>query len=181
MPSDGWSKNATADELLRGIGYTAARTAALRRAGVVLQSEWKQLLNQPGRGKRYEAGLAFITTSGAPRRVVAVRGTPTFPGRNAPHTASAPGDPPAKDRGVLAAAVQVGNVDRRGNLRVGMGGPRGRIGEALEFGVNTPESRVGRHPAPGFKIDPRPHGRPAGKRAAPKMTGVVVRELRLSQ
>jgi hypothetical protein len=56
-----------------------------------------------------------------------------------------------------------------------MGGSRGRIGLALEKGVNVAGSAVGRHPARNFKIEPRPHARPAGERAKPAMTkGVVI-------
>lgn len=168
MPRSGYSKSASGDEILRAIGYAAARDAAVKRAGLVLQAEWKELLNRPGSGKRYEAGVAFITTRGSPRRVVAVKGSPLHPSRSSPHTAAAPGEPPAKDRGLLAASVLVGDV-RDGALRVGMGGPRGRIGKAQEYGVNTAGSQVGRHPAPGFRIPPHPHARPAADRARDKM------------
>lgn len=177
MPRKGWSKDASGKEILDQLGIMAARKAALLRAGVVFQSVWKETLNQPGSGRRYEQGVSFITTRGAPRRVVPVAGTPGHPGRARAHTASAPGEPPAKDRGILAASVQVGQATD-GTVRVGMGGPRGRIGLALEYGVNTAGSQVGPHPAQGFKVDPRPHARPAKEDAVPRMTQGVVAVLR---
>lgn len=174
MPRRGYSQSASGKEILEAIGYTAARAAGLKRAGVAVQTEWKTLLNQPGFGKRYEAGVAFITHGG---RVFPVKGTPLNPGRATPHVASAPGQPPAKDRGLLAASVVVGDVEED-TVRVGMGGRRGRIGLALEYGVNTAGSQVGRHPGRNFRILPRPHARPAAELARDNMTDGVVVELR---
>jgi hypothetical protein len=148
---------------MRTVGVLRARRVGLYRAAVILQSVWK---------------VAFFTTRGSPRRVVAAQGSAKLPSRSRPHRAAKPGDPPAKDRGLLAASVGIdppaaGQVKRR--VRVGMGGSRGRIGLALEKGVNVAGSAVGRHPARNFKIEPRPHARPAGERAKPAMTkGVVI-------
>jgi hypothetical protein len=177
MPRAGWSKGASGNEILEQMGILAARRAAVLRAGVIFQGVWKEVLNQPGGGKRYEQGVAFITTKGSPRRVVPVKGTPGHPGRARAHTASRRGEAPAKDRGVLAASVLVGQ-ESDGRVRVGMGGPRGRIGLALEYGVNTAGTRVGPHPATGFKIDPRPHARPARDEAARQMTKGIVTVLK---
>ena len=178
MPRKGWTETASADEFMRTVGILRARQAGLFAAAKTLQSVWADTLSAPGTGKLYEAGVAFFTTKGSPRRVVATKGSPGLPSRARAHRASKPGDPPAKDRGLLAASVAIdppaaGSIKNR--VRVGMGGTRGRIGLALEKGVNVAGSAVGRHPATNFKIEPRPHARPAGERAKPAMTkGITI-------
>jgi hypothetical protein len=181
MPGAGWTKDASPEEFLRVTGILAARKAALLRAGAILQSEWVEILGSPGTGKLYEEGFAFITTKGAPRRVIRIRGSAKFPGRSAPHRASAPSLPPAPDRGTrggLRGSVLIDDSSPE-RVRVGFNAAQnGRIALALEYGVNVAGSRVGRHPAENFRIAPRPHARPAGDRARPLMTAAIVRVFR---
>lgn len=145
--------------VIAALGLLAARDAMLERGAIELQTEWKTQLGQPGSGATYPSGTGFVTKGG---KVIPLRASPSYEGRKATHRASAPGESPAKDTGILQAAVQVAKVE--GDWRVGMGGKVGRVGLALEFGVNVSGSRVGSHPAGNFRIEPRPHARPAIRR-----------------
>lgn len=169
-----WSLRIPAPALVQNLGLIGAADGAMLVAAGELQSEWKKVLSRPGSGKLYEAGMSFFTTAGAPRRVVAYRTAHGGPRRSTAHRASAPGDPPATDFGHLRAAV---DIEREGvaAYRVGMGGNEGRIGLALEYGVNVAGSKVGRHPAKNFRIDPRPHGRVAVEEGLPNMRESALR------
>jgi hypothetical protein len=160
----GWTLATTPTGVLAGVGIVVRMRQALQQAALELQSEWKGLLAQPGSGATYTN--RFATIGG---HVV-----PFADDARPPHTASAPGQPPAKDTGELAASIQIddSDVDR---IRVGT---NLRYGLALEYGVNTVGSKVGAHPDPGFVILPRPHARPAKDRAEPKMKDRMIRGAR---
>lgn len=161
----GWSLNASPTQVIGALGFIAARQAALKRAGIELQGEWKDVLNQAGSGKRYEPGIAFITKNG---RVIAIPGSPDNPGRSSAHTASAPGEPPAPDTHKLGQSIAV--VEMNDTVRVGT--PL-RKGLALEYGVNVSGSRTGPHPGRNYVLEPRPHARPAAKAARVGMTSAI--------
>ncbi len=98
-------------------------------AGLVLESYLKVELSQPGSGRVY--------------------GT---------HRASAPGEPPAPDSGVLRGSVGIEQIPD-GTVRVAVSAP---YAVALEFG------------APERGLQPRPFFRPALRRALPAMQGAAV-------
>ncbi len=160
----GWTRDASPEDILRAIVGPPERVrAALRVAAEELRGEWAEVLSQPGRGKFYEAGLRFITKGGRTIPVHDRSGVRRGGGR----TASAPGDPPARHTGLMAASIAIddSNPDE---LRIGPSGPRARILLAMEFGVNVSGSKVGTHPG-GIVIEPRPSAAPALERARPKM------------
>jgi len=161
----GWTLKASPAQIVAGMGMMAARKGALKRAAIELQGEWKDVLNQPGSGKTYPAGISFITKGG---RVIAIPGSPGHPGRSSSHTASAPGEPPAPDTHQLGQSIGVAEVGE--NMRVGTGL---RIGLALEYGVNVAGSRTGPHPGKNYVLQPRPHARPAKEAAKDGMTAGV--------
>jgi len=163
----GWSMGAKPNDILASLGILQARRSALMNAGIELQGEWKDILNQPGSGKAYEKGIAFITKNG---RVIAIPGTPDNPGRTSTHTASAPGEPPAPDMGGRGLKGSIAVVEMPDRVRVGTGL---RYGLALEYGVNVAGSRTGPHPGRNFVLQPRPHARPAAKAAKDGMTRAV--------
>ena len=170
MPAQrsGWSLLIPAKALVGQLGLVGAADASMLAASATFQGDWRKVLSRPGSGRLYEAGQAFFTSAGSPRRVIPFRSSTGGPRRSRAHRASAPGDPPATDFGHLRAAV---DIEREGvaSYKVGMGGRIGRIGLALEFGVNTPGTKVGRHPGKGLRIDPRPHGRVAAADSLPNM------------
>jgi len=174
MAVRGWTLNSKPGQIVAALGILAARDAALSMAAEELVTEWKLVLNQPGRGKLYERGTAFITTSGANRRVVPVGGSPEAPGRASDHRASAPGDAPAPDEGDLRSSIDRARMPN-GSWRVGTGK---RSGLALEYGVNVSGSLTGPHPAEDFRLQPRPHARPAMVAAKDGMTESMVSGLK---
>lgn len=165
MPQRRWSLERNPKAFLAVLGIDLFRKRGVMRAAEVLRAKWVEILSQPGRGAHYEGDLRYITRGPPSRKVHPIPG-PRRPGHAVPHDASAPGDPPAVDTGELRNAVQIERLAAGRNVRVGMGGKIGRIGLALEFGVNTAGSKVGPHPGRGadggpLKILPRPHARPA--------------------
>lgn len=174
MAVRGWSLKSRPGQMIAALGILAARDASLAAAAEELVTEWKQILNQPGSGKLYAAGTAFITTGGTNRRVVEVGGSPESPSRASDHRASAPGEAPAPDQGDLKNSIDRARMPD-GSWRVGTGM---RIGLALEYGVNVSGSQVGPHPAEGHQLQPRPHARPAMKAAEDGMTAVMVSGLK---
>lgn len=163
MPKPGWSQGASPERVLAVLGLAAARRAALLRAAITLQGEWKQILKRPGTGKMYGGDVTFITHNG---RVIPVRGSADNPTRGGTHVASAPGEAPASDTGTLANSIAVVETND-GGVRVGT---HLRYGLALEFGVNISGSKVGPHPAQNFRLEPRPHARPALRASRSDMT-----------
>lgn len=121
--------NAIAKHLQDTIGRVTG-DEGLRAAALVFDGTIKKLLNTPGRGKirtkNVKRGKKSTSISRAGR-------------------ASAPGDPPAPDRGLYRRSWGFGFI-RPGLIRMGTPDVRG---PALEFGT-----RNGR-------IKPRPHARPA--------------------
>lgn len=93
----------------------------LARRAIQVERRVKQTLKQPGRGRTYRRG-------------------------NVTHTASAPGDPPATDRGRLAAATthELGRDAQGLHARIGSNYP---VQLYLELGTR--------------RMAPRPHLRPA--------------------
>jgi hypothetical protein len=110
---------------------------ALRAAALELERATVLELSQPGSGRAYRRG-------------------------NVVHVASAPGEPPAPDTGVLRASVHSGVID--GEMRVGV---RARYAAALEFGTAT-AGKSGH-----VTIAPRPFMRPALAKALDRMRLVV--------
>ena len=164
----GWSLNVSPQELLQRVGIPARVSRAVRGAGLILVHAWKDELSHPGQGEFYAKGTRFITKGG---RTFAIQDDEL--GRPADHRASAPGDPPAVDRGELRNSI---DMESRGEAEVRIGSGD-FVALALEFGVNTEGSRVGPHPG-GIVIEPRPHGRPAKDNAAPAMREHVKSVLR---
>jgi len=170
MPVPGWSLNARPQQLLATVGLLTARRAALLRAGIELQGEWKEVLNTAGAGKEYGPGVSFITTKGkGARKVVAIAGSPGAPSRGSSHVASAPGDAPAPDTGTLKNSIGV-VPQPSGAVRVGS---NLRYSLALEYGVNVSGSKTGPHPGENYRLQPRPHARPAKARAQEAMTAGI--------
>lgn len=164
MSTAGWTLGMQPRNVVATLGLLKARDAAIMRAGIELQGEWKSLLNQPGGGKMYEAGTGFITTDGV---VVPITGQDGS--RGSAHRASSPKEPPAPDKGTLKNSIAVVDMGD-GTVRVGTGQ---RIGLALEYGVNVSGSRTGPHPGKNFVLQPRPHARPAKENATSGMTDTV--------
>ena len=99
-------------------------TDPLIAAAEVLVNIMKDLLSQPGQGRLYVEEFRFSRALGRPIPIGVAR---------PPHRASAPGQPPATDRGILRAAV---GFDRRGKNKVGIGVNRsGFFWFFLEFGT----------------------------------------------
>ena len=172
----GWTRDASAGEFLKVTGILAAREAALNRAALVLQSEWDDVLGEPGAGRLYEKGFAFITSAGSPRKAIRVKGSSRIPGRTSDHVASKPFQPPAPDRGGRGGLRSGVLIDNRKPDLVRVGFARGELGMialALNYGVNVGGTRVRRHPATNLKIMPRPHAEKAGAQARPLMTKAV--------
>jgi hypothetical protein len=91
----------------------------LDRVGVQLVSRLRVTLSTPGQGRVYDQRF-FTNRRG---RVIAY-------GKRVPHRASAPGDPPARDTGVLAASVSA-HVTRRPD------GAELSVGSSLDYAVYT--------------------------------------------
>ena len=157
--------------LLNRLGIFASIDQGVERQAEVVATVWRRNLKKRGTGRLYEAGTSFITTKGTgPRRVIPV--ARAAGARTSAHRASAPGKPPAGDTGALVAAVA---TERAGfaKFKVGMGGKIGRIGLALEFGVNVSGSQVGEHPG-DITIEPRPHGRLSIRQARNRATEALI-------
>ena len=154
----GGSLRVPARALLKAVGADKATEAGLFVGAQSLKGTWIKVLKRSGSGKLYRAGESFFTTKGAPRRVVSVMRQGGGLRRTSSHRASRKGEPPSSDFGNLASAVDTQRVNR-GDYKVGMGGRTGRIGLALEYGVNVAGTKVGKHPAKNMRIDPRPHAR----------------------
>ena len=159
----GWTLRTGPLGVVAGVGILAAQHRGLKRAATVLQKEWKLLLSQRGHGKTYT--FRFATIGG---KVVPLTGA-----SRPAHTASKPGEPPAKDSGILAGSIQID--DRGDRIRVGT---NLRYGLALEYGVNVAGSRVGPHPDKNFILEPRPHARQALDAARDEMNDEMVKALR---
>lgn len=82
----------------------------------VLRNEIVEQLSQPGKGRTYEFEREFQTANGI--RQVGAR-------RSAPHTASAPGDPPAVDTGRLRQSITA--------LKIGPG--HWRVGTNVKYAI----------------------------------------------
>jgi phage gpG-like protein len=139
----------------------------LRRAADRLQAEWQDVLSVPGTGREYRHEYRYSAKKG---RVIPLPHLKRWK----VHRASAPGDAPAPDSGDLRRSILVVEVDHN-TIRVGT---NLRYGLALEYGVNVAGSKVGPHPDPSFRIEPRPHARPALKRAQGDMDELIKTSLR---
>lgn len=176
MPKPGYSLNVTPAQLREaaGIGDRVIR-AALFEAANELRNAWTEILETPGTGNVYPKGIRFVTLMNAfPPRVIAFQDDEL--GRKAQHTASAPGEPPARDTGASIASITVDDQDLA-SINLVRVGTNMRHLLALEFGVNVAGSAVAPHPG-GIVIEPRPHARPAKDRAVPRMNERVVSVLR---
>lgn len=111
-----WSREAYADLI-----ESSPIAAQLGRSGLAVETEAKRSLHQPGQGRLYRRG-------------------------GVEHRASAPGDPPATDRGLLAASITTRNGRDGRGIFVDIGSP---LRKALGLELGT------RH------IAPRPFLRPA--------------------
>lgn len=139
----GDSMNAAIDDLMSRI------PPGLVRAALVLEGEWKQVLNTPGRGRVYGK-----------------------------HQASAPGDPPAPDMGTLLRSITHEPIDET-TIRVGTNVEYAELLEfgTLPRGGKAKGGR-GKLGARLGGIAPRPHARPALARAEPGMTVALAEEVR---
>jgi hypothetical protein len=162
------TQNLTPKSIRNATGIDDRVDRAIRAAGLVLVSQWKTTLGQPGRGRTYPRGIRFITAGG---RVIAFMDEAE--GRSSTHVAAAPGDPAAKDLGDLQNSIDM-EVVEPGFVRVGSGS---LVALVQEYGVGTAESKVPDHPG-HITIPPHPHGRPAGEAAKPPMTQAVLAVLR---
>lgn len=140
----GWSVRTSVDRMVDEIGVTQALERGILEAAGHLRTTWTQVLKRQGSGRTYPADITFRTFGG---RVVPVkREAVGEQNRTAAHTASAPGEPPATDSGVLSNSI----------ARVEQSRARQRVGTPLayarwlHFGVTD-------HPG-GITIAPRPHG-----------------------
>lgn len=176
MPRPGFSLNVTPAQLREaaGIGDRTIKAALLEGANE-LRNAWLEILETPGTGRVYPKGIAFVTLMNAfPPRVIALEEDDA--GRRAQHTASAPGEPPARDTGASIASIVVDD-QQLGMINLVRVGTNQRHLLALEFGVNVAGSAVAPHPG-GIVIEPRPHARPAKDAAVPRMTRAVAAVLR---
>ncbi|EYB67412.1 hypothetical protein DEIPH_ctg041orf0008 [Deinococcus phoenicis] len=108
----------------------AAQQLANKRAALraqELRTEIITTLSQPGRGRTYTD--KFLMVGGQP--------LPIGGKRNKPHTASAPGDPPAVDSGDLRNSIGVQKI-KDGHYRVGT---NKKHGVYMEFGTRKVAAR----------------------------------------
>lgn len=147
----GWTLAKPVKFLVRRLGMTVGIKTGTVEAAEVLVEEWKDVF-RAGRGRTYTHTF-YVDDSNNLR----------IGGPKPPHTASAPFEPPAPESGELKNSI--GMEVRSDGVRVGSGLERAKW---LEFGVG-PGYDFGPHPA-GITIAPRPHARPALKRATEEMT-----------
>jgi hypothetical protein len=110
----------------------------LDELGVQLVSELRLDLSKPGQGRVYTTYFFMGMSPGGPKLYAIGK-------RDKPHRASAPGDPPAVDEGVLRASYghSVERTASGGTLTIGSGDEKAPW---LEFGTS--------------RMKPRPHVRP---------------------
>lgn len=137
VPKDGSNAFAAGLERLKGTAQGEEQRAAVMAAALELVIAAKLKLSQPGTGREYKRG----------RKV---------------HKASAPGSPPAVDKGELRNDIAAGIVG--GVVRVGSSLPKAPL---LEFGTLKD----------GGHIAPRPFMRPALAEAKPRMGAIMAGEL----
>lgn len=153
MASPGWDLDASPEEIITTLGIARVVQRGLWEAALKLQAKWVETLKPENpTGETYPADLTFITWKGT---VIPIESDLS---RTSEHQASAPGEPPASDRGTLANSINI-RILPTGGVRVGS-----NLGYArwLEFGVDD-------HPG-GITIAPRPHARPAKEAAEEEMT-----------
>lgn len=169
-PKPGWTLNADPEDIAASLGLVAAARSGVMEAAAVLQEEWINLLKQEGSGRVYPADITFITHDGTVIPIEADLG------REEDHQASAPDEPPATDRGTLAASIGIDPSPQAvAPFTPGKIG-RVRVGSPLEY-ARYLEWGVDDHPG-GITIAPRPHARPAKEKAKEQMTDAIVSELR---
>lgn len=136
--------------------------ADLQRIGTRLVSELRLDLSKPGRGRTY---TTYFYTGRLGHHLFGPGGpfqTPgklyAWPPRSKPHTASAPGDPPAVDTGELRASYghSVQATPAGADLRIASGSDHAAY---MEFGTS--------------RIKPRPHLRPLMARNALKIRSEI--------
>lgn len=156
----GWSLTRSPAALLAALGISKRIREANLKAARVLATEWTKVFPATGSGRTYTH--QFITVG---NRVVPFRPRKGA-GQSKTHKASAPGEPPAVDSGILRASIGI-EQQAGDRVRVGSGVEYAKY---LEFGVTD-------HPG-GIEIKPRPHAAPALAAARDKMGGAVVSALR---
>jgi len=102
----------------------------MTEAVIELREETIRTLSQPGKGRTYTN--YFFTDASGRLRV----GRP----RNKPHTASAPGDPPARDTSSLVKSVKW-ELEGNGNKIIGRVGTNLDLGPMLEYGTKKMAAR----------------------------------------
>lgn len=115
-------------------------------SGLVLEREIKLMLSHPGTGRVY--GGARSRKTGRKRKQ---------------HQASAPGEPPAVDTGVLRNTIGHEVIESMGHVKLRVGSNQ-KYAQPLEFGT--------------MSIKPRPFMRPAFELARKQMSASAVSELR---
>lgn len=109
----------------------------LERRGVEVETAAKRLLSLPGSGRVYTTGF-FTDAEGRVHPV----------GKRVPHQASAPGEPPAVDTGLLRASVRHELVEEDEGLAVYVGSDL-KISEYLSLGTRRMAPRPFLEPALG--------------------------------
>jgi hypothetical protein len=170
----GWVSESGADP---SVGLVAlvnrvdrARRASLLGMGLALERQIKVELSKPGRGRVYlrkgSAGKVRLDAAGRVRALSGRFATKMGKGR---HVASAPGDPPAVDKGALRSSVGHELEDLRGSVRVGTNSV---YAEPLEKGTTSAgKSRR-------VVILPRPFMAPAVEKVRAAFNGIITSMLR---
>lgn len=161
-PPRGWTLQTSVD-IAGALGVPQAVRRGLFAAAEVGAGTWRAMLSRPGSGRLYDRALRTLR-----RRDGSFFVGPVAP--RVPHRASAPGEPPAPDRGASGGLLgSVNHIELDPNARrVGSSAPHAAI---QEFGF--PPSA---HPA-GIGLEPRPHARPAMAESIPGMNAAMAREL----
>lgn len=127
-------------DAMRSVSNDKARKVrdVVKKSTIEIDGEVKELLSKPGTGETYQI--------------------PTKEGSTRTHTASAPGEPPAKQYGFLIAGIR---WEILGNRMTGRVRSQAEYSRALEFGF---EPR---------NLKERPFMRPAAEKVQPKFDRAI--------
>ena len=130
----------------------------LIRAADFLVGEVKKSLKQPGTGRTYDWEFA---AGGKVWKWLRMPNGKLIPvkKRAKPHTASAPGKPPATDHGQYSQSITREDPKRHGKIITIKVGTNKKVGKWLEFGTRY--------------MAPRPHFRPAFNKNLNKLKKII--------